>query len=51
MILIAIGVAKAFGQSAAFGVFLLFFLSGIGYLILGFGKSYRYIGTPTVVLR
>ena len=51
MILIAIGVAKAFGQSAAFGVFLLFLLCGIGYLILGFGKNYRYIGTATAVAR
>jgi len=51
MILVAIGVAKAFGQSAAFGVFLLFLLCGIGYLILGFGKNYRYIGTATAVAR
>lgn len=42
-ILLAIEVAKAFGQSAAWGVVLLFLLGGIGYLILGFG-NYRYIG-------
>src|SRR5580700_3618965 len=42
-ILVAIDVAKAFGQSPAFGVVLLFLLSGIGYLMLGFG-NYRYIG-------
>lgn len=40
-IIVAIDVAKAFGQSAAFGFFLLFLLCGIGYLILGFG-DYRY---------
>jgi Ca2+/Na+ antiporter len=42
-IIVAIDVAKAFGQSAAFGFFLLFLLCGIGYLILGFG-DYRYQG-------
>lgn len=42
-IMVAIDIAKAFGQSAAWGVVLLFLLSGIGYLILGFG-NYRYVG-------
>lgn len=42
-ILISIDIAKAFGQSAAFGVILLFLLGGIGYLVLGFG-NYRYQG-------
>ncbi|HEX3747057.1 MAG TPA: DUF5684 domain-containing protein [Bryobacteraceae bacterium] len=42
-LLVAIDIAKAFGQSAAFGVVLLFLLGGIGYLILGFG-NYRYVG-------
>jgi hypothetical protein len=42
-LLIAIDIAKAFGQSATFGVVLLFLLGGIGYLILGFG-NYRYVG-------
>lgn len=42
-IVVAIDVAKSFGQSALFGVLLLFLLSGIGYLILGFG-NYRYVG-------
>jgi hypothetical protein len=42
-IVVSIDVAKAFGQSALFGVLLLFLLSGIGYLVLGFG-NYRYIG-------
>src|ERR1039458_8935590 len=45
-IIVAMDVAKAFGQSAAFGIVLLFFLSGIGYLILGFGSA-RYIGPQT----
>lgn len=45
-IVVAIDVAKAFGQSALFGVLLLFLLSGIGYLILGFG-DYRYVGPAT----
>ena len=42
-IIVAIDVAKGFGQSALFGILLLFLLSGIGYLVLGFG-DYRYIG-------
>ena len=42
-LLVAIDLAKAFGQSAAFGVVLLFLLGGIGYLVLGFG-NYRYVG-------
>jgi Family of unknown function (DUF5684) len=44
-LLVAIDIAKAFGQGAGFGVVLLFLLSGIGYLVLGFG-NYRYIGPP-----
>jgi len=40
-IVVAIDVAKNFGQSAAFGFFLNFLLGGIGYVILGFG-DYRY---------
>ena len=43
-IVVAIDVAKAFGQSALFGFFLLFLFCGIGYLILGFG-DYRYQGS------
>jgi uncharacterized protein DUF5684 len=42
--LLAIDIAKAFGQSAVFGVVLLFLLGGIGYLVLGFG-NYSYVGT------
>ena len=42
-IIVAIDLAKSFGQSALFGVLLLFLLSGIGYLVLGFG-DYRYVG-------
>jgi hypothetical protein len=47
-LLLAIDVAKAFGQSAVFGVVLLFLLGGIGYLVLGFG-NYSYVGTPGMV--
>jgi hypothetical protein len=43
MALLAIDVAKAFGQSAVFGIVMLFLLSGIGYLMLGFG-NYQYVG-------
>ena len=46
-ILVAIDVAKAFGQSAAFGVILLFLLGGLGYLMLGFG-NYKYVGPATL---
>jgi hypothetical protein len=42
-IVVAIDIAKSFGQSTVFGVVLLFLLSVIGYLILGFG-NYRYQG-------
>ena len=45
-LMVAIDVAKAFGQSAVFGVILLFLLSGIGYLVLGFG-NYKYVGPAT----
>lgn len=44
-VVVAIDIAKAFGQGAAFGFFLLFLLCGIGYLVLGFG-NYRYQGRP-----
>jgi Family of unknown function (DUF5684) len=47
-ILLAIDIAKAFGQGAAFGVVLLFLLSGIGYLVLGFGE-YRYVGAQELM--
>ena len=40
-VVVAIDVAKNFGQSAVFGFVLNFLLGGIGYLILGFG-DYRY---------
>ena len=42
-LLVSIDMAKAFGQSAVFGVVLIFLLGGIGYLVLGFG-NYRYVG-------
>jgi hypothetical protein len=44
---VAIDIAKAFGQSTVFGVVLLFLLGGIGYLVLGFG-DYRYVGPAGV---
>jgi hypothetical protein len=44
-IVVAIDIAKAFGQSALFGFFLIFLFGGIGYLVLGFG-DYRYLGPP-----
>jgi Family of unknown function (DUF5684) len=43
LVVVAMDVAKSFGQSAAWGFFLLFLLCGIGYLILGFGSA-RYLG-------
>jgi hypothetical protein len=46
-IIVSLDVAKAFGQSAVFGFFLLFLFAGIGYLILGFG-NYRYLGAQTM---
>ncbi len=47
-LLLAIDVAKAFGQSPVFGVVLLFLLGGVGYLVLGFG-NYSYVGTQGMV--
>jgi hypothetical protein len=47
MLIVAIDIAKAFGQGALFGVVLLFLLSGIGFLVLGFG-NYRYQGTTAM---
>jgi len=43
MVILAIDVAKSFGKSSVWGFFLLFFLGGIGYLMLGFGSA-RYLG-------
>ena len=45
-IIVAIDIAKAFGQGTAFGFFLNFLLGGIGYVILGFG-NYQYLGPQT----
>jgi hypothetical protein len=44
-VIVALSMAKAFGRSQAFGIVMLFLLSGIGYLILGFGSD-RYLGPP-----
>ncbi len=42
-LIVSIDLAKSFDKSAAWGVILLFLLSAIGYLILGFGDA-RYKG-------
>ena len=42
-IVVALGVAKNFGKSSAFGIVALWLFSLIGYLILGFGKA-QYVG-------
>lgn len=47
-IVVAIDIAKAFGQSAVFGFFLNFLFGGIGYLILGFG-NYQYRKPPAAM--
>ncbi len=44
-LIVSIDIAKAFGQSAVFGVVLLFLFCVIGLLVLGFG-NYRYQSTP-----
>ena len=38
-IILAINLAKVFNRSKLFGIIVLWLFSGIGYLILGFGKS------------
>jgi len=48
-VILAIDIAKAFGQSAVFGVLLLFIFCGIGYLILGFG-NYQYRGPRAMAI-
>ena len=42
-LIVAIDVAKSFGQSTVFGVVMLWLLSNIGYLVLAFGSA-KYIG-------
>jgi len=42
-LIVMIDLAKSFGQSAVFGVVLLWLLGVIGWLVLGFG-NYRYVG-------
>ncbi len=44
-IIISLDMAKAFGKSAAFGIFGLWIFSVIGYLMLGFGSA-KYVGAP-----
>ena len=38
-LIVAIDLAKSFGKDAAYGIILLWLLSAIGYLILGFGDA------------
>jgi hypothetical protein len=38
-IVVAVGVARAFGKGGVYGFFLLFLLQPLGYLILGFGRA------------
>jgi membrane-associated HD superfamily phosphohydrolase len=47
-VIISMDMAKSFGQSAAFGIVLLFLLCGVGYLILAFGSA-RYVGPAAAV--
>ena len=42
-VIVALGVAKNFGKSAAFGIVGLWLFSLIGYLIIGFGSA-QYVG-------
>lgn len=42
-IIIAIDLAKSFGKSTVYGVFLLWLFSVIGFLMLGFGSA-KYVG-------
>jgi hypothetical protein len=46
-IIVSLDVAKRFGKGGAFGFFLLFLLSFIGYPMLGFGKA-QYTAAPGV---
>ena len=46
-IIVALGVAKNFGKSAAFGIVALWLFSLIGYLIIGFGSA-KYQGENAV---
>ena len=45
-IIVALDLAKSFGKSGAFGFFMLWLLSVIGYPMLGFGKA-TYVGPAT----
>ena len=46
-VIVALGVAKNFGKSAAFGIVGLWLFSLIGYLIIGFGSA-KYQGENAV---
>jgi hypothetical protein len=45
-LIVALNLAKSFKRSTAFGIFFLWLLPIIGFLVLGFGKS-KYVG-PSV---
>jgi hypothetical protein len=47
-LLVAIDLAKSFGQSTVFGIVLLFLFSFIGWLVLGFG-NYKYVGPGAAI--
>lgn len=38
-LIVSMDIAKSFGKSAAYGIILLFLLSGLGFLILGLGDA------------
>lgn len=47
-IILALGVARNFGRSSAFGVIALWLFASIGYMILGYGSStYKGNGQPS----
>lgn len=43
-IILSIDLAKHFGKDTVFGIFALFLFSIIGYFILGFSSSVKYVG-------
>jgi len=42
-IVVALGCGRTFGKGAAFSLFLLWLLSPLGYLIIGYGRS-NFVG-------
>ncbi len=41
--IVSVDIARSFGQSALFGIVMIFLFCGLGYLILGFGSA-TYLG-------